>query len=75
MGVKVLNTILLKSQIVLNNKRIPDVAKELRISKSAFYRKLRGDTEFTRQEISKMIDYLNLSVDIAMDIFFNEKVS
>ncbi|KRU24045.1 TetR family transcriptional regulator [Clostridium sporogenes] len=70
-----MNTILLKSQIVLNNKRIPDVAKELRISKSAFYRKLRGDTEFTRQEISKMIDYLNLSVDIAMDIFFNEKVS
>lgn len=66
---------LLKSQIVLNNKNIPDIAKSLKISKSALYRKLRGDSEFTRQEISDIITLLNLNVETAMAIFFNEKVS
>ncbi|BDR66688.1 hypothetical protein N072000002_09160 [Clostridium tetani] len=70
-----MNTTLLKSQIILSNKRIPEIANELGISKSAFYRKLRGDSEFTRQEISKIINLLNLSVETAMAIFFNEKVS
>lgn len=70
-----MNTTLLKAQIILNNKKVSDVAKELGISKSALYRKLRGETEFTRQEISTIIKYLRLNVNIAMEIFFNEKVS
>lgn len=70
-----MNATLLKSQIILNNKKILDVAKKLKISKSALYRKLKGETEFTRQEISIIIDYLGLSVDLAMEIFFTEKVS
>lgn len=70
-----MNVALLKSQIILNNKKIPEIAEDLKISKSAFYRKLRGDSEFTRQEISKLITLLNLNVETAMEIFFNGKVS
>ncbi|PJI07057.1 MULTISPECIES: helix-turn-helix domain-containing protein [Clostridium] len=70
-----MNTALLKAQIILNNKKISDLANELGISKSALYRKLRGETEFTRQEIENIIVFLGLSVSKAMEIFFNEKVS
>ena len=70
-----MNATLLKSQIVLNHKNISDVAEKLKISKSALYRKMKGKTEFTRQEISIIIKYLGLSVDLAMEIFFKEKVS
>ncbi|WP_045517658.1 transcriptional regulator [Clostridium sporogenes] len=70
-----MNVALLKSQIILNNKKIPEIAEDLKISKSAFYRKLRGDSEFTRQEISKLITLLNLNIETAMEIFFSAKVS
>lgn len=72
---KKLNSILLKSQIVLHDKKISEVAEILEISKSALYRKLNGKTEFTRHEIEMLIKYLGLSVELAMEIFFNEKVS
>lgn len=46
---------------------------ELGISRSAFYRKCRGITEFTQSEIQKIVDYLHL--ESPMGIFFDEKVS
>ena len=43
------------------------------ISRSAFYRKCNGISEFTQGEIQRIVDYLEL--DSPMDIFFNKKVS
>ena len=45
----------------------------LGISRSAFYRKCNGESEFTQSEIQKIVDFLNL--DSPMGIFFTEKVS
>lgn len=45
----------------------------LGISRSAFYRKCNGISEFTQSEIQKMVDYLGLQSP--MGIFFKEKVS
>lgn len=45
----------------------------LGISRSAFYRKSRGITEFTQSEIQKIVDYLQLTSPVG--IFFDEKVS
>jgi len=45
----------------------------LNISKSAFYRKINGSSEFTQSEIQKIVDFLNL--DSPVGIFFREKVS
>lgn len=70
-----MNTNLLKSQIVLNNMSVEDVVEKLDISKSAYYRKLKGNTEFTRKEINSLIKLLNLDVNLAMKIFFDDKVS
>lgn len=70
-----MNINLLKSQIALRGKKITDIAKVLSISKSAIYRKLNGCSDFTRQEIAKIMEYLDINTDLAMKIFFDEKVS
>ena len=70
-----MNMNLLKSQIVLRGKTIKDIAQKLEISKSALYRKMYGKTEFTRIEISILIDYLEIDFEKAMEIFFDKKVS
>lgn len=66
---------LLKAQIALKGKKISDITKILKISKSAVYRKLSGKSDFTRKEILLLINFLDISTEKAMNIFFNEKVS
>lgn len=70
-----MNYNLLKSKIALQGRTTKDVAEALKLSKSAMYRKMHGITEFTRSEISKLIEYLDINYKEAMEIFFNEKVS
>ena len=50
-----------------------DMCKMLGISRSAFYRKCNGRSEFTQSEIQKIASILKLK-DLA-PIFFNEEVS
>ena len=50
-----------------------ELCKALKISRSAFYRKFNGLSEFTQGEIQGIVDYLQL--DSPMGIFFKEKVS
>lgn len=50
-----------------------DMCKMLGISRSAFYRKCNGRSEFTQSEIQKIASILELK-DLA-PIFFNEEVS
>jgi len=50
-----------------------DMCAMLGISRSAFYRKCNGQSEFTQGEIQKIVDYLNLETPVG--IFFTEKVS
>lgn len=57
-------------QYEMNKKGISttELCKKLDISRSAFYRKCNGISEFTQSEIQAIIDLLNL--DSPMDIFF-----
>lgn len=50
-----------------------EMCEKLQMSRSAFYRKCNGISEFTISEIQKIVDILNL--DSPMGIFFTEKVS
>ncbi len=52
---------------------IEKMCNDLKISRSAFYRKCRGLSEFTQGEIQRIVDYLGL--DTPMGIFFTDKVS
>ena len=49
------------------------LCEEIGISRSAFYRKCNGISEFTITEIQDIVDYLGL--ESPMGIFFAEKVS
>lgn len=50
-----------------------ELCKKIHISRSAFYRKCNGLSEFTQSEIQAIIDFLEL--ESPMGIFFVEKVS
>ena len=52
---------------------VEDLCAYIGISKSAFYKKLNGKSEFTRREIEMICQRLEL--DSPVDIFFADKVS
>lgn len=52
---------------------IQEMCSKLNMSRSAFYRKSNGISEFTQSEIQSIVDILKL--DSPMGIFFTEKVS
>ena len=67
-----MNVKLLKSQIVFNKYTLVQVAAYLEISRSALYRKISGESEFTRKEVLKLKCLLKLSEHQVIEIFFNE---
>ena len=63
-----MNKALLEYKMKENGKSISDMCEMLEISRSAFYRKCNGKSEFTQSEIQKIVNYLKL--DSPVDIFF-----
>lgn len=63
-----MNKALLEYKMKEQGKSISDMCEMLGISRSAFYRKCNGKSEFTQSEIQKVVDYLNL--DSPVGIFF-----
>ena len=59
---------LLEYKMKESGKSIANMCEMLKISRSAFYRKCTGKSEFTHSEIQKIVAYLNL--DSPMEIFF-----
>lgn len=68
-----MNKALLEFEMRKRGKNIGDMCSMLGISRSAFYRKCNGISEFTLSEIQKTVDYLNL--DSPVEIFFTNRVS
>lgn len=68
-----MNKALLEFRMRERGKTISDMCSMLGISRSAFYRKCNGISEFTLSEIQKIVDYLNL--DSPVEIFFTNRVS
>lgn len=63
-----MNKELLEYHMKKANKNVSDVCSALGISRSAYYRKCKGISEFTLSEIQTIVAYLNL--DSPMEIFF-----
>ena len=68
-----MNTARLEYEMKLRGVTRSDLCKDLGMSRSAFYRKCNGISEFTQSEIQKIVDVLEL--DTPVGIFFNDKVS
>lgn len=70
-----MNTRELKAQMILKDKTAEDLFTALGISKSAWYRKIAGVTEFTQGEIAGLRLELELDDHQTATIFFDPKVS
>ena len=63
----------LEYEIKRNGMTVEVFCKSLGISRSAYYRKCSGVSEFTQGEIQKAMDVLKLESPVG--VFFNQKVS
>lgn len=63
----------LKYEMLIRGVSISDMCEKLGMSRSAFYRKCNGKSEFTQSEIQRIVDYLELETPVG--IFFSSKVS
>lgn len=70
-----MNGSLLRSEMVLQNISQNEMAKRIGLSRSAFYRKLNGTTEFNRDEIAEIKSVLHLNDEKLVAIFFTPRVS
>lgn len=55
-------------EIKRNGYKIDDFCKDIGLSRSAFYRKSHGKSEFTQSEMQKILDTLHLESPVG--IFF-----
>ncbi len=60
---------LLEYEMKKRGVTIEKMCEVLKISRSAFYRKCNGTSEFTQSEIQTIVDYLQL--ESPMGIFFS----
>lgn len=70
-----MDKLLLEYFIKKSGRNIDSYCKDVGISKSAYYRKTGGESEFTQSEIQSSIDHGYVPRDSVMQIFFTEKVS
>ena len=70
-----MNEKMLRAKVVLEGKKISDLINCLKITKCTFYRKLKRNGDFNRDEIEKIINFLSLEESETKEIFFNDEVS
>lgn len=70
-----MNAKALKAQMILKDKTVDQLCTALGISRSAWFRKVCGVSEFTQGEITGLRFELELDDHQTADIFFNQNVS
>lgn len=65
----------LKAEMVLKGKTIDDICTAAGFSRSAWNRKISGETEFTQGEIMEIRKLLMLDDQQFLSIFFDNEVS
>lgn len=62
-----------KAQMIIAGVKHSELAAFLGINSSTLYRKIKNDGDFSREEISKIVDILH--IDDPKDIFFAEELA
>ena len=65
----------LKAQMIRKDKTVDQLCTALGISRSSWFRKINGESEFTQGEISGLRFELELDDHQTADIFFSREVS
>ena len=66
---------ILLGEIKKHGLTVTEICKLADISTSAFYKKLKGKSEFTRKEMLAIINILKLDDTQIPEIFFDKRVS
>jgi len=74
-GGEIMNRNLLKIEMLKHGVSNQELCGKIGISGSAFYRKLNGESDFTRSEIEEIAKILAMDHDTIFSIFFGEEVS
>ena len=70
-----MNTKELKIQMLRKEKTVNQLCDALHISRSAWFRKIRGESQFTQGELYDLRRELDLDDQRTMQIFFDDNVS
>ena len=70
-----MNSNKLRAKITERGMTVKSFCQEFGFVRSTFDRKLKGDYEFTRDEIEKIWEALELTEEEVRDIFFENKVA
>lgn len=65
----------LRGKIAERGMTVGAFCESVAINRSSFDRKMAGQHEFTRSEIKRIVDFLNLSPEETMSVFFAEEVT
>jgi transposase-like protein len=63
----------LQAQMVLAGMNVKEVSAALGINETTFYRKLNNDGDFSRKEISQLVEILK--IEDPMIIFFADEIA
>lgn len=69
------NVAKLKGKIVERDITQEELAKNIGITKSTFYRKMKQNGNFSIKEVNLIVSSLNLTKDEAINIFFADTVA
>lgn len=61
---------LFKAQLKVKRRTVKDIAEAVGVSEATLYRKINGTSDFTRNEIQLIRQYLNLCAEEVDEIFF-----
>ena len=65
----------LKAALSLRGVSVDDLCFDIGMSRSAWYRKVSGDSEFTREEVARIARRLSLTREEFIAVFFDDIVS
>ena len=74
-GAILLSTNELKAEITRKGETVKSVSSKMGMNRATFYRKMCGVSDFTRAEISQLVEILGLSDTVTMKIFFADEVA
>lgn len=64
-----------KAKVIERSLDMEDISKNLGINVATLYRKLNGNSDFTRSEIQKIKEALHLTLSEINEIFFAEELA
>lgn len=74
-GKNMFDKLLFKAKVVSQGKSLADVSAYLHINYANLYRKINGESDFYRDEIQSLCEFLNIAGEERNKIFFAQEIT